>query len=51
MGSYLFYPAYFEIVEIMIIGAVILSVFLPFLLAIIEYSCYERRQGDYYPGR
>ena len=38
MGSYLFYPAYFGIVEIIIVGIVILSVFLPFLLAIVEYS-------------
>jgi hypothetical protein len=38
MGSYLFYPAYFKIVEIIIIGVIVLSVFLPFLLAIIKYS-------------
>jgi hypothetical protein len=38
MGFYLFYPAYFGIVEVVIVGVVVLSVFLPFLLAIVEYS-------------
>jgi hypothetical protein len=38
MGSYLFYPAYFELVKIVIVGVVVLSVFLPFLLAIVGYS-------------
>jgi hypothetical protein len=37
-GSYLFYPAYFGIIKIVIIRIVALSVFLPFLLAIIRYS-------------
>jgi hypothetical protein len=39
MGSYLFYSACFGIIKIVeIVGIVVLSVFIPFLLAIIEYS-------------
>jgi hypothetical protein len=38
MRSYLFYPAYFKIIKVIIIGVIILFVFLPFLLVIIKYS-------------